>query len=103
MKNLPDSGHSSKRFTRRREDFTCRYCGTEVAGNGYTNHCPKCLWSRHVDVNPGDRAEECGGMMRPVSLDQKRGAFVIVHRCITCGCERKNKASEEDNLLAVFS
>ena len=26
-----------------------------MKGNGYTNHCPKCLWSKHVDINPGDR------------------------------------------------
>ena len=43
-------------FTRKVEDFTCEHCGREVHGNGYTNHCPHCLHSKHVDVNPGDRA-----------------------------------------------
>ncbi|MBR6751902.1 MAG: RNHCP domain-containing protein, partial [Alphaproteobacteria bacterium] len=44
-----------KQFVKRVENFTCAHCGAEVFGNGYTNHCPKCLWSRHVDNNPGDR------------------------------------------------
>ena len=26
--------------------------------NGYTNHCSQCLWSKHVDINPGDRSPE---------------------------------------------
>ena len=51
------------RFTRVVEDFTCGQCGAAVTGDGYTNHCPLCLWSRHVDINPGDRAAECGGLM----------------------------------------
>ena len=92
----------SKRFERRVEDFTCRHCGAAVKGDGYTNHCPHCLWSRHVDVNPGDRAADCGGMMRPVALEQKAGRFTILHRCEACGHERKNKAREEDNLFALY-
>lgn len=23
----------------------CEHCSAEVLGTGYTNHCPKCLWS----------------------------------------------------------
>ena len=52
-----------KKFIKVKEDFVCEHCGAEVKGDGYTNHCPKCLWSKHVDVHPGDRAAECGGMM----------------------------------------
>lgn len=44
-----------KHFTKTVEDFICAHCGTHVRGNGYTNHCPECLWSKHVDNNPGDR------------------------------------------------
>ena len=58
-----------KRFNRRIEDFTCEHCGTEVHGNGYTNHCPNCLWSKHVDINPGDRAADCGGLMEPIAVE----------------------------------
>ena len=54
----------SATFIRKTEDFICEHCGREVRGNGYTNHCPYCLWSKHVDINPGDRAAGCGGLKR---------------------------------------
>lgn len=73
-------------------------CGHDVKGTGYTNHCPKCLYSRHVDVNPGDRAEECGGLMKPVQLIMKKRNYSIVHQCETCGEERTNKCAPDDDL-----
>lgn len=91
----------SKKFQRTIEDFTCGHCGFAVAGTGYTNHCPKCLWSRHVDINPGDRAEPCGGMMAPAGIDQKNGGLLIVHRCEKCGFERRNKTAENDDIAAL--
>lgn len=86
-----------KRFQRRVEDFTCGHCGIHVQGNGYTNHCPKCLWGKHVDVNPGDRAEECGGMMEPVRVEGSSPHYRIVHRCLACGIERRVDAASEDD------
>jgi hypothetical protein len=52
----------SRKFQRTREDFTRERCRTFVKGGGYTNHCPECLWSKHVDVNPGDRQATCQGL-----------------------------------------
>lgn len=91
-------------FTRRREDFRCERCGREVAGNGYTNHCPGCLWSRHVDVEPGDRAEACGGLMEPVAIEQGEGGEAIVlHSCLKCGAKRRCKRSPEDSFDAIVA
>lgn len=87
-----------KTFTRKIEDFICEKCGYSVKGNGYTNHCPKCLWSKHVDVNPGDRAEECHGMMKPVGIIKKGDGFVITHQCQKCGFEKNNKMEEGDSM-----
>ncbi len=87
----------TKRFVRTKEDFVCEYCTTEVVGNGYTNHCPLCLWGKHVDINPGDRANTCKGMMEPRELEQKNGKYRIIHRCIQCGEEKKNKTALNDN------
>ncbi len=86
-----------KLFQRRKEDFICEHCGAKVVGSGYTNHCPRCLWSKHVDINPGDREADCGGMMRPVGLEIKGGRKVILHRCEKCGFERKNEAARDDD------
>jgi ribosomal protein L37AE/L43A len=86
-----------KKFIRTIEDFTCEHCGFEIKGSGYTNHCLQCLWSKHVDVNPGDRAEECRGMMEPVDLVKRGELFYVVHKCEKCGFERLNKAEKGDN------
>lgn len=91
-----------KQFSRTPEDFVCEHCGTKVSGNGYTNHCPNCLYSKHVDINPGDRAAECGGLMKPLDLELKDGKYVIIHRCQKCGFTRKNKVIDEDNFDAVL-
>ncbi|MBX7145295.1 MAG: RNHCP domain-containing protein [Oligoflexia bacterium] len=93
----------SKRFQRRIEQFDCEHCGASVQGDGYTNHCPKCLWSKHVDVNPGDRLAECKGLMEPMGVESKAGAFVILHRCQKCGFERRNKRQEMDDFEVLLS
>jgi hypothetical protein len=86
-----------KKFQRTKEDFSCGCCGYFVRGNGYTNHCPKCLWSRHVDVNPGDRSATCGGMMEPVWIEWTDGRHVLSHACAKCGFQRKNRVDADDD------
>ena len=87
----------SSQFKRTTEDFVCEKCGIEVEGNGYTNHCTECLWSKHVDIFPGDRAGECGGMMEPLRVEIKNKEYTIIHKCIKCGLEKPNKAVKDDN------
>lgn len=87
----------TKKFQRKKEDFICERCGEKVQGSGYTNHCPKCLWSKHVDVNPGDRQSNCQGMMEPVDLELKKEEQVIIHKCVKCGFEKKNKVAKDDD------
>ena len=84
-------------FKRVIENFTCAHCGTNVTGNGYTNHCPHCLWSMHIDIAPGDRSADCHGLLRPISASFKQDQYTIVHRCERCGVLKKNKASTSDN------
>lgn len=91
-----------KKFQRRKEDFICENCGMFVKGNGYTNHCPNCLWSKHVDINPGDRLSICKGMMKPVRVELEKGKYIIVQQCVKCGFEKRNKADKKDNLDAII-
>jgi len=86
-----------KRFQRKIEDFDCENCGQKVKGDGYTNHCPVCLWSKHVDINPGDREADCGGLMEPVSIETEKDEYIITHRCKKCGHEKRNKSAQGDN------
>ena len=93
---------TTKKFQRTKEDFTCEKCGLVVKGNGYTNHCSHCLWSKHVDINPGDRQATCQGLMEPVSVEFKGGEYIILHRCISCGFEKRNKAAKNNNFNAIL-
>jgi hypothetical protein len=77
-------------------------CGLLVRGDGYTNHCPACLWSMHVDVHPGDRAATCRAPMAPAQLLYERGAFVIVHRCTGCGARRRCRTGRDDDLSVLL-
>lgn len=92
---------ASLKFKKKKEDFVCGNCGTEVKGNGFTNHCPKCLYSKHVDIFPGDREESCGGLMEPVSAFENKGEWSIIHKCQKCGKTQKNKISKEDNFNEI--
>jgi len=85
-----------------REDFECEHCGHSQRGTGYTNHCERCLWSKHVDVQPGDRAAECGALMQPVAVDTKKAGYRILQRCVGCEHERWNKAQDGDDFEAIL-
>ena len=93
---------TSKLFTRKIESFECGNCKHEVQGNGYTNHCPECLWSKHVDINPGDRLAKCQKLMEPISFEKKKGKLRIKHQC-SCGFVRMNKVAESDNKDVLYS
>ena len=95
-----------RKFQRCVQDFDCEHCGAFVKGNGYTNHCPECLWSKHEDISPGDRAASCGGLMQPVTVAGRVGEYRLHHRCQVCGAVRSVKAAKQDNfeqLLAIAS
>ena len=85
-------------FIKVTENFICDYCGAKVIGTGYTNHCPICLYSKHVDeFIPGDRASSCQSLMKPISLQIKSGKYILFHQCQTCQKITRNKAALNDN------
>lgn len=90
-------------FARKIESFACAHCGASIRGDGYTNHCPKCLWSKHVDISPGDRQAACDGLMRPMAARYIKDKFVIYHRCEKCGHETTNRASPSDSSELLIS
>lgn len=91
-----------RHFIRQKENFTCEVCGTKVTGSGYTNHCPNCLWSKHVDkIVPGDRYHTCQGLMEPTGVEIIHGKYSLLHRCQKCGKISKNKVEENDNFSKI--
>lgn len=90
------------------EVFTCRHCGREIvpegAGSSHRNHCPYCLYSLHLDNEPGDRAADCGGHMEPVGVwVRKGGEWAIIHRCKRCSALSSNRIAADDNPLVLMS
>ncbi|MBU4374965.1 RNHCP domain-containing protein [Patescibacteria group bacterium] len=93
----------AKLFTRCRENFVCENCGQQIIGDGYTNHCPRCLYSKHVDNNPGDRGNQCLGLMEPVFVEVKSRKYIITHRCLKCNAIKKNKSVSDDSFEAILT
>lgn len=88
----------TKKFQRRVEQFRCEACGYSVQGNGYTNHCTKCFVSKHVDVYPGDRGADCGGLMPVVQIFFTHGEWRVIQRCERCGETKQNRVQAEDDM-----
>ncbi len=93
----------------RNDSFVCENCGQEVKplryGGTYRNHCPFCLYSKHVDANiPGDRQNICMGKMKPIGVFTRRsGEYVLVHECKKCSFERYNRIAGDDDFEKVTS
>ncbi|MGN0692482.1 MAG: RNHCP domain-containing protein [Oscillospiraceae bacterium] len=90
------------------EVFTCRACGRQVvpegAGSNHRNHCPYCLCSVHLDIEPGDRAADCGGLMEPIAVwVRKNGEWAVIHRCRICGELSSNRIAADDSPVKLMS
>lgn len=94
------------KFTKNDSKFTCIYCGNKVNPLKYTSrdHCPICLTSLHVDINPGDRQNRCRGLLIPIEVtsSNKKG-YIIKYQCDKCGEYHNNKAAVDDNFETILS
>ena len=93
-----------KVFTMRDESFICENCGNEVEKLNYTarDHCPYCLYSKHVDITPGDRANECKGLLKPIGIEKFKDTYKIVYRCDKCGEIHKNIVANDDDMDLII-
>ncbi|MEP7103101.1 MAG: RNHCP domain-containing protein [Candidatus Dojkabacteria bacterium] len=75
-----------KKFQKNNKSFTCLNCGkvTPAHPSSSRDHCIFCLYSQHVDINPGDRANDCKGLLKPIGLRVKNSRNQIVYRCGKC-------------------
>ena len=80
--------------------FLCKHCYVYVSSASFLsgvqnrNHCPYCLWSRHLDLYAaGDRLSACKSSMKPIGLTTKvinkkygygRGELMLIHLCTDC-------------------
>jgi DNA-directed RNA polymerase subunit RPC12/RpoP len=109
---------SRSHVSNRTDAFKCTNCGAmvslnrEVSGVNNRNHCPYCLWSRHLDQRmAGDRLSTCRGRMEPLGLTvkhslkryqaEKQGELMLIHRCAACGKLSINRIAGDDNTLLL--
>jgi hypothetical protein len=87
--------------------FTCVHCGFDVPlsapGTAHRNHCPHCLWSRHLDATQaGDRSATCASAMEPIAICVRgAGEWVLIHRCKGCGDLALNRTAGDDSALLL--
>ena len=87
-------------FVKNDDSFICKHCGSQVEKLGYTSrdHCNKCLYSLHVDIEPGDRLNECRGLLRPVNvLNTGKKQMQIEYVCTKCRTRVRNIVAADDN------
>ena len=93
-----------KLFQKNDENFICDYCGKEVLPLKYTSrdHCPYCICSKHVDINPGDRQNTCQGKLKPIEIEKYRDTYKIVYKCENCGELHKNIMASDDDMEKII-
>lgn len=89
-------------------DFTCIRCKRSITANAFgtrhRNHCPYCLWSRHLDDEPGDRQSLCRNPMEPIAIEVRDGGeWAIIHRCTGCDKIGVNRLAGDDHELALLA
>lgn len=87
------------------EKFVCENCHKDVEKLNYTarDHCPHCLYSKHVDINPGDRANTCQGLLKPIDIEKFKNTYKIIYQCERCGEYHKNILASDDDMNTVIT
>ena len=96
---------SEKKFTMIDESFVREVCGNKVDKLSYTarDHCNSCLCSKHLDIMPGDRKANCGGVLRPMEIEKgSKDKLKIVYKCDKCGQIKRNVVAVDDNFDKVL-
>lgn len=86
------------------EKFICENCGCEVDKLNYTarDHCNHCLYSKHVDINPGDRNNTCQGLLVPIDIEKFKDTYKIIYECNKCHEKHKNIVAKDDNFDEIL-
>lgn len=94
-----------KKFTKLDENFICENCNKLVSKLQYSSrdHCPFCLYSKHVDINPGDRDNPCHGLLEPIGIEKFKNSFKILYKCKKCNEYHKNIMAIDDNYNEIIN
>ena len=94
-----------KKFNMLDESFICENCNRKVDKLEYTarDHCPFCLYSKHVDINPGDRANTCKGLLEPIGIEKFKDSYKILYKCKKCDEHHKNIIAKDDDFNLIIN
>lgn len=86
------------------EGFICEHCNSKVEQLKYSarDHCPNCLYSKHVDINPGDRANNCNGLLEPIGIEKFKDTYKIIYKCKKCNMIHKNIVAKDDDINIII-
>ena len=93
-----------KKFNMIDENFICENCNKEVKKLNYTarDHCPYCLYSKHLDINPGDRENKCHGLLEPIEIEKFKDTYKIIYKCKKCHQIHKNIMAKDDDMNEII-
>jgi hypothetical protein len=93
-----------KKFNELDEGFICEHCNKKVEPLIYSSrdHCPYCLYSKHVDINPGDRENKCRGLLKPIEIEKFKDTYKIVYKCDKCKELHKNIIAKDDDMNKII-
>ena len=93
-----------KKFTKLDEEFICENCKQKIEKLNYTtrDHCNYCLYSKHVDINPGDRQNTCKGLLKPIGIEKFKNTYKIIYKCEKCNQIHKNIMANDDNMDLII-
>lgn len=93
-----------KKFYVKDESFICENCNKLVDKLGYSSrdHCPYCLYSKHVDINPGDRQNKCQGLLTPYQIEKYKNTYKIIYKCSKCNAIHKNIMADDDDFNIII-
>ena len=94
-----------KRFNMIDEEFICENCGRKIEKLNYSarDHCNYCLYSKHVDIMPGDRLNTCLGLLKPIGIEKYKNTYKIIYKCEKCHQEHKNIMADDDNFNDIIN
>lgn len=93
-----------KRFNMVDEEFICENCHKKVPKLEYSarDHCPYCLYSKHVDILPGDRMNDCNGLLIPIDIEKFKQTYKIIYKCDKCNQIHKNIVAVDDDMDLII-